>query len=120
MQFDVRIIGAASEGTAPPYRRFYLGGVGTMPAYSLKEFEGNRVFLANFEYRVAVGGGVQIAFFSDLGDAWDQPGRRKFDLESDMGIGIESTDGFARLNLAHKLSEDDDDVTVTFRLNRMF
>ncbi len=120
MQFDFRILGGAIDGEAPLYRRFYLGGVGTMPAYRLKEFTGNRFFLANLEYRVSLGNGVQIAFFSDIGDAWDQPLREKIDFESDMGIGIESDDGFARLNLAHKLSEDDDDVTVTFRLNRMF
>lgn len=120
MQFDVRLLGGGIEGESPLYRRFYLGGVGTMPAFRFKEFTGNRIFLANLEYRVAVGGGVRIAFFSDIGDAWDQPLREKFDPESDMGIGVESEDGFARLNLAHKLSEDDDEVTVTFRLNRMF
>ena len=120
MQFDFRLIGGAIDGEAPLYRRFYLGGVGTMPAYRLKEFSGNRFFLANLEYRVSLGSDVAIAFFSDIGDAWDQPLREQFDLESDMGIGIESGDGFARLNLAHKLSENDDDVTVTFRLNRMF
>ena len=72
-----------------------------MPAFRFKEFTGNRFFLANLEYRVSVGSGVRIAFFSDIGDAWDQPLREKFDPESDMGIGIESEDGMIVMQMPH-------------------
>ncbi len=121
MHLDFRLIAGAIDGEAPLYRRFYIGGVGTMPAYRFKEFHGDRVLLANIEYRVDVGGDMAVAFFADTGDAWRRSDRRDADLSSDMGIGLESLDGFARLNLAHGIGDGGkNDAVITFRFNRLF
>ncbi len=121
LAFDFRLMGGATEGTPPLQDLFYLGGVGTMRAHEFKELRGRRFFLANLEYRASLWGDLQCAFFADLGDAWDWDGREKFDLESDMGLGLQNEDGDVRIDFARRLDEGaGDDITVTFRLNRMF
>lgn len=121
MHLDLRVMGGAIQATAPRQEMFFLGGVGTLRAHDLKELVGNRFFLANIEYRAAVWGDFQCAFFADLGDAWDTPERRDFDLESDMGIGILDDDGDIRVDLARRVGVGvDEDLVVTLRLARMF
>ncbi len=120
-QFDMRVMGGGIDGTAPLYRMFRIGGVGTLRAHDFKELTGNRFVVANIEYRVRLFSSFQVAFFTDIGDAWDTEERRHIDLESDMGIGLADDDGDVRINLARRLNQGaDDDLVVTFRMNRMF
>lgn len=46
-----RIIYGGSDGYLPMYKRFYLGGPGTMHGYKNKEYTGTRFWLFNAEYR---------------------------------------------------------------------
>jgi hypothetical protein len=47
----VRGIFANSGGYLPMHRRYYLGGVGSLPGYDHKEFIGTRFWMTNIEYR---------------------------------------------------------------------
>ncbi len=119
--FAFRLSGAVSEGRDP--RVFFLGGPLTLRGYDYLQFEGNRMALAQFEYRFPlvdalifgwpgrwgfqnVGGTV----FFDIGSAWWN-GRFKFfeyennvrlnqlnDLHADYGVGMYINMGYMLLN----------------------
>lgn len=119
--FAFRLSGAGSEGRDP--RVFFLGGPLTLRGYDYLQFEGNRMALAQFEYRFPlvdalifgwpgrwgfqnVGGTV----FFDIGSAWWN-GRFKFfeyennvrlnqlnDLHADFGVGMYINMGYMLLN----------------------
>ncbi|MBN1824945.1 MAG: BamA/TamA family outer membrane protein [Candidatus Eisenbacteria bacterium] len=121
LRVDFRIMGGAIQGTAPLQERFYLGGVGTMRAHAFKELVGNRFLLANVEYRAPIFADLECVFFADLGDAWRTPERETFDLESDMGVGVQNDDGDVRVDFARRLNEGaDEEIVVTFRFARTF
>jgi hypothetical protein len=42
----------ASDGYLPMYKRFYLGGIGTLHGYRHKEYMGTRFWMVNTEYRL--------------------------------------------------------------------
>jgi len=121
LRFDFRVMGGSIQGTPPEQELFYLGGVGTMRAHALKELVGKRFFLANMEYRAPVFADLECVFFVDLGDAWRAPERETFDLESDMGVGVQNDDGDVRVDFARRLNKGaDEDIVVTFRFARTF
>jgi outer membrane translocation and assembly module TamA len=108
-------------GAVPVQERFYLGGTGTMRATQFKSIAGDRIVLANAEVRADVFRDLQLALFTDLGDAWvDDAG--EFDLKADVGVGIQDSDSNFRLNIATKVDDrpGDDDVIVSARIRRMF
>ncbi|MFH1679792.1 MAG: BamA/TamA family outer membrane protein [Candidatus Eisenbacteria bacterium] len=121
LHFDFRLLGGAVRGSPPPQELFRAGGIGTLRAHRLKELVGERLFLANIEYRVSVWGDLQCVFFTDIGDAWRHAEREKFDLESDMGIGLQNEEGDIRVDFARRIDRGaDDDIVVSLRLDRMF
>jgi hypothetical protein len=118
---DLRVLGGRIRGNAPDQELFRIGGVGTLRAHRLKELAGTRVFLANLEYRAAVWRDLECVFFADVGDAWRGEERESFDLESDMGIGLQDEDGDIRVDFARRLDRGaSDDLVVTMRLARTF
>ncbi len=116
----LRVMGGAIDGVAPLYRQFYIGGVGTLRGHRFKELTGTRFVVANIEYLVPLWDEMAIAFFTDLGDAWGTPARTTFDVESDMGIGLEVDDGAVRVDFARRADQSDADLLVTLRIQRMF
>ncbi|NNE08906.1 MAG: BamA/TamA family outer membrane protein [Gemmatimonadetes bacterium] len=116
----LRVMGGAIDGVAPAYRRFYIGGIGTLRGHRFKELSGTRFFVTNIEYLVPLWDEMAIAFFTDIGDAWGTPARSDFDVESDMGIGLEVTDGAVRVDFARRADQTDADLMVTLRIQRMF
>jgi outer membrane protein insertion porin family len=115
-------LGEELEGfdAIPRQERFYLGGVGTMRATQFKSISGDRMLLANAEIRVEVYDDLQVAVFTDVGDAWVADDRDA-SLHTDAGIGIQDSDGSFRLNLAKKIDrEDDEGFFVSARIRRMF
>jgi outer membrane protein assembly factor BamA len=115
------ILGGRLNGILPLQKRYYVGGIGTLHAYRFKEFSGDQVFLSNLEYAVDVWRTTQVLAFAEAGKAWDG-GRNVFhqEIESDVGVGVQSRDGGARLLLAKKVKDADDPLTVTFRIQRTF
>jgi outer membrane protein assembly factor BamA len=134
--FDLRIAAGAldqAERTAasgerregfdaiPVQERFYLGGIGTMRATQFKSIVGDRMALANAEWRVDVFRDLQAAVFADLGDAWIEADD-EFDLNADAGVGFQDGDSSFRLNVARKVDDRPGrgDVLVSARIQRMF
>ena len=93
------------------YERFFLGGVDTVRGYEDYEiypdpdpdkpgvfnpYGGNKVFFANFEYRIPVSQQLTAALFFDIGKVWDESVRNPFSQINNMkrGLGVE-----ARLNM---------------------
>jgi outer membrane protein assembly factor BamA len=105
----------------PVQERFYLGGVGTMRATQFKSLAGDREALGNAELRLDVLRDLQIAVFTDVGDAWVEKDA-EFDLKVDAGVGIQDADSNFRLNVAKKMDGRDgkDELFVTARIHRMF
>ncbi|MBM3321737.1 MAG: BamA/TamA family outer membrane protein [Candidatus Eisenbacteria bacterium] len=121
LHFDFRLLGGAIRGNPPPQELFRIGGIGTLRAHRFKELVGERLFLANIEYRASVWSSLQTVFFADLGDAWRSGERETFDLESDMGIGLQNERGDVRVDFARRIDRGaDEDIVVSLRLNRMF
>jgi Tol biopolymer transport system component len=119
--FAFRLMGAVSEGRDP--RVFFLGGPLTLRGYDYLQFEGNRLALAQLEYRFPlldalifgwpgrwgfrnVGGTV----FMDAGSAWWNNDLKVFeyvnnvrqnrlqDLHVDFGLGMYLNLGYVLLN----------------------
>ena len=85
------------------YERFYLGGIDTVRGYEdysiyppprsneLYSYGGNKVFFANFEYRIPLGSQLTGSAFFDVGQVWDeyQPNIFKnINLRKGAGVGI--------------------------------
>ena len=137
---DVRFRAGSSLGVLPYQYQFFLGGISTLRAFRYKEFMGNRMVLANIEYRLHsisdrfrnhdILGGLDLVFFADVGKAWTTSDSPDFfagfdelqarDLLADMGIGLTDEEGRVRLNFARRLVGGKRNVVITFRLNRPF
>ena len=89
------------------YERFFLGGADTVRGYEDYEiypdpiggaynpYGGNKVFFANFEYRIPVSPQLTAALFFDIGQVWDESVRNPFNqINMKKGLGVE-----ARLNM---------------------
>ncbi|MGA7160629.1 MAG: hypothetical protein WBZ48_06485, partial [Bacteroidota bacterium] len=94
-KINVRVRAGSLEGDYIPQKSFEIGGVNTLPAYSFKEFAGNRVVLGNFEY-VLSGRIMDDEFF------W--PSRLNFIVLADAGAASlvstkqTITEGFSSIN----------------------
>ena len=139
---DIRLRAGTSRAALPTQFLFDLGGISTLRGRRFKAFTGNRMVLANLEYRIRADsrifsdfpldlfGGMNLILFVDAGRAWfcDRPDRfdRGFrdlkwsDLKTDVGIAITDRHGKVRLNVARATDSGSAPLVVTFRLNRPF
>lgn len=74
---DIRLRAGTSQGVLPPMYWFDLGGISTLRGYRFKEFTGDRMVLANVEYRMNTAGSdwfllddFDLILFVDSGCAW--------------------------------------------------
>ena len=94
-KINVRVRAGSLEGDYIPQKSFEVGGANTLPAYSFKEFAGNRMLLGNFEY-VLSGRLMEDEFF------W--PNSLNFIFLADAGAASlvattkSITDGFSTIN----------------------
>jgi cytoskeletal protein CcmA (bactofilin family) len=119
-------------------KQFYVGGVGTLPGYGFKQFQGTHMLLANVEYQLGMNDDISLLFFSDFGDAlgighatrgdwafWDTWEDMK--LQVDAGVGLRHEDqgdhtftlGVVR-GLTDLHEEDDRPVIFFVRASRVF
>jgi len=137
---DLRLRTGSSRGELPPQFLFDLGGLSSLPGYRFKEFTGNRMLLANLEYRINAGRSrlhdlpivseFNLILFVDSGMTWFADDNSSltgaFDylawsrLKTDVGVAVTDNDGRVRLNFAKRADRGYDDLVVTFRLNRNF
>ena len=133
---NIRLRYGTTNGSVPVQKKFDLGGIGTLRGYEYKEFQnGDKMALINVEYTtdgkdidglelLPIIDNYLIAFFMDAGVVWsdrrDLPGLS--DFNRNIGVGIGSKDGGFRVNLAKPLDgpEDEREIVITMRLNKMF
>ena len=117
-------------------KQFAVGGIGTLPGYGYKQFQGTHMVLANFEYVYSLGDQTGIVFFSDAGDAAGAVKRDKWDRDDiwdDMKIKVDAGVAFRHeeagehtltLGVAKGLTKlydkDERPVIVVVRASRMF
>ncbi len=141
-KINLRLRLATSDGDLPEQRTFEIGGISTMPAFSYKQFAGNRMILGNIEYVVdgsmfsdgtdfplSIIDDVNLILFADAGYVTEVPGSRSFDkgfdkfkfnaVKSDWGFGFGSRDGKFRLGFAWR-TDIKAPPTVFIRLSRPF
>jgi outer membrane protein assembly factor BamA len=90
-----------------------------MRATQFKSLAGDRMLLANAEFRVEIFRDFQAAVFADIGDAWNSQ-ETDADIHTDAGIGFQDSESSFRVNLAKKMDRDDDEIFVSARIRRMF
>jgi outer membrane protein insertion porin family len=136
---DLRLRLGTSAGNLPVQAAFDLGGLGSLRGYKHKEFKDfNRMILGNLEYRIGVGRvssswleDYQVIPFYDLGLAWNSNDTGSlvggFDqiradrVKTSVGIGFSTgADDRLRINLARRLDDRDEPITVTVRVHRIF
>ncbi len=114
----LRAKGGYSDDKLPLFRRFFLGGIGSLRGYDYKEFQGNRFAFLSADYvwrffSSDFGAGV----FLDSGKAASS-GRdfRSGQLKTDVGISFLIEDAF-RIDLAQRLDDLDRHPVVSARLD---
>ncbi len=136
---DIRFRMGSSAGALPVQMAFDLGGLGSLRGYKHKEFKDfNRMVLGNLEYRLGFGRlssgrleDYQIIPFYDLGLAWSSNDTgsltagfdqlRADGLKTSVGIGFSTgADDRLRINLARRLDDRDEPLSVTVRVHRIF
>ena len=136
---DLRLRAGSSAGDLPVQMAFDLGGLGSLRGYKHKEFRDfNRMILGNLEYRIGVGRlssgrleDYQVIPFYDFGLAWSSRDTGSltagFDqvradrIKTSIGIGFSTgAEDRLRINLARRLDDRDEPLTVTVRIHRIF
>lgn len=117
-----RFVFGGSDGYLPMYKRFYLGGLGTIRGYKHKEYMGKRFWMANLEYRFRF---PRTDFaFSVLYDAAqisnDSPLNGDVEVKQSIGGALYIGDDF-RLSLAQRLDgAEDKDLQLYARFEHSF
>ncbi len=106
----LRIKYGGSDGYLPMYKKFYLGGLGTLRGYKHKEYMGNTFFMANAEYRIDFPrSNLAASLFWDGGAVSDCSSFEKDDeFKHSLGVGVflgEDT----RINFSKRLDRSFDD-----------
>ena len=111
-----------SDGYLPMYKRFYLGGLGTLRGYYHKEFMGSRFWMTNLEYRVDIPkSDVALSVFWDAGRITNGTSFSDDDeVRHDLGVGLHFGHDF-KINIAKRLdSSGEDDPKIYVRLTSGF
>jgi hypothetical protein len=136
-----RIRAGGITGNAPDFKKFYLGGIGTLRGSPYKVFEGNQMISSNLEVQFGRPSAradewvrdydIHVVLFLDSGWARMIPGQtatsnpfegfREFtfsDLQHDAGAGIGT--GAFRFEIAWPLKTFDRTPGIWFRFNPTF
>ncbi len=112
----------ASDGYLPMYKKFYLGGLGTLRGYSHKEFIGNKFWMTNIEYlfnfpRSDFG----LSLFWDAGQITQNENFSDDDeVKHNIGVGLLFDYDF-RVNIATRLDGAENNKVKTYvRFSRSF
>ncbi|HWR83278.1 MAG TPA: BamA/TamA family outer membrane protein [Candidatus Deferrimicrobium sp.] len=118
----LRALYGGSDGYLPMYKRFYLGGLGTLYGYRHKEFMGSRFWMATVEYRVDFPRTDLAASISwDVGQiANDASLDRRAEVKHSLGLAA-YVGKDARIILSKRLDRSfDDDPTIYVRFDHVF
>jgi hypothetical protein len=118
----VRAMFGGSDGYLPMYKRFYLGGLGTLRGYKHKEYMGSRFWMANAEYRIAFPKtDLAVSLIYDVGQiANDAKLDAGTDVKHSLGASLWIGDDF-KVNLAKRLDRSyDDSPQLYVRFDHVF
>ena len=115
------VAGSTLDGTLPPQKLWYLGGISTLRGEDFKERQGDQFLLANAEYYLLARKNVWGLAFLDWGSAWfgkDNLNRQQFLL--DGGLGVRIGQGPLALYAARNLQETHAAIHVLVRFSETF
>jgi len=118
----LRGIYGSSDGYLPMYKRYYLGGLGTLRGYRHKEFMGSRFWMANAEYRIDFPRtDLATSLFWDAGQiANDTELSRDIEVKHSVGVAVYLGDDL-RINVSKRLDRSFDDTPrIYVRLDHVF
>lgn len=136
-QLNVRFAAGSGTGRFPVQKQYRLGGLSTLRGYNNKSIRGNRMLLANVEYRFTPARDFLITPFNrvayiiyfDAGHAWFANGEkpsdgfdtvRLRDFKTDIGIALTDIKGKYRFSIAKRLDDGRRPLTFIFRLVKPF
>jgi len=116
-----RLRGGYSDDDLPLFRRYFIGGIGSLRGYEYKEFQGNRYILFNADYiwrffDSSFGAGV---FFDAGKAAFSGSEFEDEDLYTDIGISFFISEDI-RINLAQRLDDMDKAPVLSLRGKILF
>ncbi len=118
----VRGMFGGSDGYLPMYKRFFLGGLGTLRGYRHKEYMGSRFWMANTEYRVGFPRTDLAASLFWDGAQLANDARLDSDVEvkHSLGVAVHFGDDL-RIDVSKRLDRSFDDAPQIYvRLDHVF
>lgn len=112
--------GSADE-TIPPYKAFFLGGLGTLHGYHHKELAGDRFWLFAAENLVEIDPTeLAVSVFWEIGQIAVGSFDRASDVKNSIGAGLYLGESF-RISVAQRLDRGfDNSARIHVRLRRSF
>ncbi|MEE8149147.1 MAG: BamA/TamA family outer membrane protein [candidate division Zixibacteria bacterium] len=118
----LRAVHGNSDGYLPMYKRYFIGGLGTLPGYNHKEMIGSRFWMLNSEYRV----GLTKQHFSNFIFMWDVgqiANNSRLDdqteIKHSLGLGLDFSG--LRVNFSKRLDgQEERDIKIHVRFSSSF
>ncbi|MCX7729722.1 MAG: BamA/TamA family outer membrane protein [Candidatus Caldatribacterium sp.] len=110
----LRLLGGIADRELPSFEKFSVGGVNTLRGYDLYEFQGEKMLVANLEYRLEVAKNTQLVIFGDAGYAWDldEPVHLD-DVKIGYGVGLRFDTPVGPIRLDYGIGESGSQTYVS-------
>ena len=115
-------VAGLSDGYLPMYKRYYLGGLGTLRGYYHKEFMGSRFWMTTAEYKVQIPkSDLAVSIFWDGGQiANDTRLTGDIEVKQDIGFALYLDDDF-KINISKRLDgAPNGDPKIYVRFSNVF
>jgi outer membrane protein assembly factor BamA len=107
------------SGILPYLEQLSIGGGETLRGYLFEEFTGDRLLLANLEFRKKMNPNLKAVLFTDWGDCWAKD-ERGMDGKLTVGLGALIDVKLFELRIDVGKALDRDGVEVTFGVGHLF
>lgn len=120
--FTARTVFGNSDGYLPIFKRYHLGGLGTLHGYAHKEYIGTRFWMTNSEYRIDFPKSeFGVSLFWDMGQiADDTKLNSDVEIKQSLGLSIFFEDDFT-ISIAKRLDRTTNDSPKLYvRFSQIF